>query len=83
MCVCVCVCVCVWARVRACVACVFVFPYGALCKCLGGIVLSMCMECRIWVDTCRVSAQGVDERMINVHYYYYFCLSPTEKLSVS
>ena len=20
-----------------------------------------------------VSAQGVDERMINVHYYYYYC----------
>ena len=20
-----------------------------------------------------VSAQGVDERIINVHYYYYFC----------
>ena len=23
----------------------------------------------------HVSAQGVDERMINVHYYYYFCKS--------
>ena len=21
----------------------------------------------------HVSAQGVDERMINVHYYYYYC----------
>ena len=21
----------------------------------------------------HVSAQGIDERMINVHYYYYFC----------
>ena len=21
----------------------------------------------------HVSAQGVDDRMINVHYYYYYC----------
>ena len=27
---------------------------------------------------CHVSAQGVDERMLNVHYYYYYtaCSEP-------
>ena len=34
----------------------------------------MCIEYHIWVNMYHVSAQGVDERMINVHsssYYYY------------
>ena len=26
----------------------------------------------------RVSAQGVDERMINVHYYYYYVQLQTD-----
>ena len=40
--------------------------------CFGGTVLCMCIECRIWVGVCHVSAQGVDERMINAYYYYYY-----------
>ena len=27
------------------------------------------------LSSSTVSAQGADERMINVHYYYYYCLS--------
>ena len=34
----------------------------------------MCIECHIWVDMYYVSAQGIDEHAINVHYYYYDCL---------
>ena len=30
----------------------------------------MCIEYHIQVNIYYVSAQGVDERMINVHYYY-------------
>ena len=29
----------------------------------------MCIEYRIEVNLYHVSAQGIDERMINVHYY--------------
>ena len=29
----------------------------------------------------RVSAQGVDERMINVHYYYYYMYSTVKKIT--
>ena len=32
----------------------------------------MCIEYHIKVIMYHVSAQGVDERMINVHYYYYY-----------
>ena len=31
----------------------------------------MCIEYHIQVNMYHVSAQGVDERMINVYYYYY------------
>ena len=31
---------------------------------------------------CHVSAHGVDERMINVHYYYYCCLTSTETIGL-
>ena len=31
----------------------------------------MCMEYNIQVNMYHVSNQGIDERMINVHYYYY------------
>ena len=31
----------------------------------------MCIEYCIYVNMYHVSAQGVDECMINVHYYYY------------
>ena len=29
----------------------------------------------------HVSAQGVEERMINVHYYYYYILCPVSKIT--
>ena len=38
--------------------------------CFGGTVLYVCIE-YIQVNMYHVSTQGVDERMINVHYYYY------------
>ena len=31
----------------------------------------MCIEYHIYVNMYHASAQGVDERMINAHYYYY------------
>ena len=34
-------------------------------------MLYMCIEYHIWVNMYHVSAQSVDERLINVHYYYY------------
>ena len=34
-------------------------------------MLYVCIEYHIYVNMYHVSAQGVDERMINVHYYYY------------
>ena len=34
-------------------------------------MLCMCIEYHIQVNTYHVSAQGVDERVINVRYYYY------------
>ena len=62
MCVCVCVCV-----VR-----VF-FRIILYVNCFGRTVLYMCIEYHI-----HVSAQGVDERMINVYYYYCaLAVSPT------
>ena len=30
----------------------------------------------------HVSAQGIDERMINVHYYYYYDQSTGERLAL-
>ena len=35
-------------------------------------VLYVCIEYCIWVNMYHVSTQGIDERMINVHYYYYY-----------
>ena len=35
-------------------------------------MLYMCIKYHIQVNKCHVSAQGVDERMINVDYYYYY-----------
>ena len=35
-------------------------------------MLYMCKEYQIEVNMYHVSAQGVDERKINVHYYYYY-----------
>ena len=34
-------------------------------------VLYLCIKYRIQVNMYHVSAQGVDEHVINVHYYYY------------
>ena len=34
-------------------------------------MLYMCIEYHILVNMYHVSAQGVDQRMINVLYYYY------------
>ena len=34
-------------------------------------MLYMCIEYHIYINMYHVSAQGVDENMINVHYYYY------------
>ena len=51
--------------------CVCVFPYNTLCELLfDRTVLYMCIEYHIQVNMYHVSAQGVDERRINVHYYY-------------
>ena len=38
--------------------------------CFGRTMLNMCIEYYIYVNMYHVSAQGVDERMINVHYCY-------------
>ena len=43
--------------------------------CLGGTVLYVCIEYHIWVNRYHVSTQGIDERMINVHYYVYLYAS--------
>ena len=40
-------------------------------NCFGRTVLYVCIEYCISVNMYDVSAQGIDERMINVHYYYY------------
>ena len=42
------------------------------CRVKYGVAIKIWCRCR--VDMYRVSAQGVDERMINVHYYYYLLL---------
>ena len=42
-------------------------------NCFGRTVLYVRIEYCILVNMYYVSAQGVDERMINVHYYYYYC----------
>ena len=40
-------------------------------SCFGRTMLYMCIKYHIQFNMYHVSAQGVDERMINVHYYYY------------
>ena len=32
----------------------------------------MCIEHHIYVNMYHANAQGVDDHMINVHYYYYY-----------
>ena len=46
----------------------FVFPYNTLSKLLVGLC-STRVQNIIFRLMCHVSAQGVDERMIKVHYY--------------
>ena len=58
----VCVCVC---------SILFYFFIILYVNCFGRTMLYMCIEYHVWVNMCHVSVQGVDERMINVHYYYY------------
>ena len=43
--------------------------------CFDGTVLCVYIEYHIQVNMYHVRAQGVDERMINV--YYYYCLART------
>ena len=62
MCVCVYVCVCVFV-------CFLIMPYV---NCFGRAVLYVRIEYCIYVNMYDVSAQGVDERIINVYYYYYY-----------
>ena len=40
-------------------------------NCFGRTMLYICIEYHIYVNMYHVSAQGIDERMISVHYYYY------------
>ena len=49
---------------------IFYFFIMLYVNCFGRTVLYMCIEYHIWVNMYHVSAQGVDERMINVHYHY-------------
>ena len=62
MCVCVCVCVCVYFY--------FYFIILYVLNCFGRTMLYMCIEYHIYVNMYHVSAEGVDGRVINVHYYY-------------
>ena len=47
---------------------VCVFPYNTLCKLFSIGLCSMCIEYHVHISMYYVSAQGVDERVINVHY---------------
>ena len=67
-----------WSRQTACAAreksfipsaCVLTSPYV---NCFGRTVLYVCTEYCVEVNMYHVSAQGVDERMTNVHYCYYY-----------
>ena len=63
-----CVCVCVFGLSFQCV-CGLSFCVVLCLDCFGGTVLYMCIEYYILVNMYHVSAQGVDECMINVDYY--------------
>ena len=70
MCVCVCVCVCVLACVCVCVCVCVSIIIILYVNCFGRTVLYVCIT-YIYANMYHVSAQGVDERMVNVLYYYY------------
>ena len=63
-------------RVWVCV-CFHIIPYV---NCFGRTVHYVCIGYCIQVNMYDVNAQGVDESMINVHYYY--CASKAVCLSV-
>ena len=55
-----------------CVCSAFLYIYIFIIlyvNCFGRTMLYMCIEYHIQVNMYHVSAQGVDERMINVYYY--------------
>ena len=67
--VCVCVCLVCLSIVCVCVcACGLSFHVVLCLDCCGGTVLYVCIEHYILVNMYHVSAQGVDEYMINVDY---------------
>ena len=76
VCVCVSACVCLFVCLCVCVCLLvvrflcFLFVYILYVNCFDRTMFYMCIE-YIYVNMYHVSAQGVDERMINVHYYYY------------
>ena len=50
-------------------------------NCFGRTMLYMCIYIYIifrLIYMYRVSAQGIDENMINVHYYYDYCYNCIE-----
>ena len=57
---------CVCARACMCVC----FHIILHVNCFGGTVLCMWSKCHIEVNMYHVSTQGVDARMINIHYCY-------------
>ena len=60
-------CVCVFV-VRLFFKNIFIILYV---NCSGRTMLYMCIEYYIQINMYHVSAQGIDELMINIHYYYY------------
>ena len=69
MCVRACVRACERASVRACVRACVCFHIISYVNCFGRTVLYVCTCIEYCIDVFHVSAQGIDERMINVHYY--------------
>ena len=71
VCYCCCCFVCVGGGSEGCLSLRMVLCVDRL----GGTVLYVCIEYHIQVNMYHVSAQGVDKRMINVQYcyYYYYC----------
>ena len=50
------------------------YPWMSCCR----TVFYMCVEYCIYVNIYHVSVQGIDEHMINVHYYYYNVMLPVQ-----
>ena len=60
-------CVCVCSAFLSFSLFLFIILYV---NCFGRTMLYMCIEYHTEVNMYHVSTRGVDERMINVHYYY-------------